>query len=393
MSLFDSDESASSEDDGSVVASADVGDGALSEWKRVEWRVHNFAGLTHANGEALVCPSLKAHGIAWQLKVFPRGRDHSSLEKVSVLVRPEPGQGPDRRGVLYKCKLWTKGRYSVRHSLGNLSVPGRKASLSNHLDRKHLLAANNPYLLDGSLVVQVALQVVGETSEYIKPKSTLGADMRKLLKSGRSADVTFTIDETSFPAHRNILEFRAPMLFELCEDSPPGSEVPIRGVSVPIFHTVLDHVYTNEEPPADFLAGNARDLLDAADRFGCSSLKLLAESELVQSSVNTENVVSLLLLADSKSCALLKETAINYIASDPSSAMASEDWGKVKESPTLMAEIMEASFGRKTSSKQDGAEYNAMNVSTLRRKLDDAGLSGDGTREILVKRLKAHHNE
>jgi len=58
----------------------------------------------------------------------------------------------------------------------------------------------------------------------------------------------------------------------------------------------------------DEMKSHAKEIIDAADRFGVVNLKLEAEASIVEGTTFTlENVKELLLYAESKNCALLKD--------------------------------------------------------------------------------------
>ena len=63
----------------------------------------------------------------------------------------------------------------------------------------------------------------------------------------------------------------------------------------------------------DTLETYAMEIIDAADKYGVTTLKLEAESCYVATTtISTNNVLELLLYADSKNCALLKEAARDF---------------------------------------------------------------------------------
>ena len=67
----------------------------------------------------------------------------------------------------------------------------------------------------------------------------------------------------------------------------------------------------------------------------------------------------------------------------------SKDWCKIKESPKLLAELIEY----KPRLKDSVAEPSRLDVGTLRQKLQEVDLELDGSREVLVARLEAYHIE
>ena len=69
---------------------------------------------------------------------------------------------------------------------------------------------------------------------------------------------------------------------------------------------MLYHMYGHKTSDSTMKA-LAREILDAANRYGIIDLKLEAEAYLVKSIVfDVDNLLDVLLFADSKNCALLK---------------------------------------------------------------------------------------
>ena len=108
----------------------------------------------------------------------------------------------------------------------------------------------------------------------------------------------------------------------------------INDSSPEVFRIVLRYVYGGD---ASELVGrltskikDARDIIEAADRYGVVGLKLAMETALVDGLViNLNNVVDWILFADAKTCPLLKEYATSYF-----SAVA-KDIFKDKESKAI----------------------------------------------------------
>ena len=56
----------------------------------------------------------------------------------------------------------------------------------------------------------------------------------------------------------------------------------------------------------------------------------------------------------------------------------------MKESPKLLSEL----FGASPIGLSSESDYGTMKVATLRQKLEEKNLDVDGTREMLIQRLK-----
>jgi hypothetical protein len=236
-----------------------------------------------------------------------------------------------------------------------------------------------------------------------------------------------------------ILALRARILFELiCEDSASLEDkqeynviavVDLPGVDRDTFEAMLEHIYTVKQPIIrDEEAG--KKLLVAADRFCLTDLKLYVESVLVNRFATVNNAASLLLFADSHSCALLKETTMDLYANDPSSVIQTPCWAMVEESETILSElskhvhtgcrqnfhtdnrnddtessnnINEEGASSATTSSESGSNENTdknhnknnnnnnldrLDVFSIRERLGEYGIEIDGSRETLLGRLR-----
>jgi len=126
------------------------------------------------------------------------------------------------------------------------------------------------------------------------------------MKIAKTAPVTF-------PAHRNIVASCSSILADLCQLHKGKTPIEITGVSLYVFRLLLSYIYGIKVLDDD-MRSHAREIIDAADKFGVIGLKLEAEASLVEYTIFTmENVMELILYADSKCCALLKEAAVAYL--------------------------------------------------------------------------------
>jgi hypothetical protein len=252
-------------------------------------------------------------------------------------------------------------------------------------------------LVDGNLTIEVDIQVYRDESPFWEPKNELHLDMMKFLESAnQSGDVKFQVGSKEFSAHRQILQARVPELAALAEDCSPDTLIPIQDIKPSTFRSLLQFVYANDVPQPEELKNEARELLDVANRFGCKGLKLLAEAELAVSGLSVDTAADLVLLADARNCALLKESAMDFFAANPTSVMSSSGWHTVEESLPLMKELMAVIVSNKKRSapaaSDEERDYKRMRVSTLRRLLGENGLDYDGSREVLISRLEEVEN-
>ena len=136
---------------------------------------------------------------------------------------------------------------------------------------------------------------------------------------------------------------------------------------------------------------NAKEIIDAADRYGVVSLKLEAEACYVKSTtITVENMIDNLLYADSKNCALLKEAVVDFMVSNGNGILGKVSFDNVP--PSTIADILTAVTREKNGSTNTSEsfedEFRTMRVSELRTKLDESGLDVDGSREAMIATLK-----
>jgi hypothetical protein len=229
---------------------------------------------------------------------------------------------------------------------------------------------------------------------------------KKLMNSPLSSATMSTSSSHTFPAHRFIVQLCSTTLAELCESvTDKTSPIQISGVSPWAFYTLLYYIYGgkitdlyDEFHWEEELEIDARELIDAADRFGVINLKLEAEVHYVESTtITTDNVVELLLYADSKNCALLKEAAMDFMAVN---AVKVLEKVSLKDVPGGLYSDLLAAMVRiggedkriadsSTNSSIVMNELIAMRVSELRQQAHEEGLDYDGSREVLIDALKS----
>ena len=262
---------------------------------------------------------------------------------------------------------------------------------------------------DGNLVVDVEIQVCVEKKSIWYPKvMDIAAPPGKyLLESPVGTDIHFSVGEeqVKFPTHKHILFHRAPSLYDFIKDVPKDQDFEIPDVAASTFKVLLEYIYAGTVPEFqkqdcdeevgvdDEGAVNfASCLLSAADRFGLVYLKLFVESEIVAKILKIGNASDWLLIADSRTCPLLKEACMWLFVTNKSEFKASQGWKHVQESATLLEELLDYSIeGIKAVSSVD--DYQMMSVQVLREKLESKKLDLDGSKQTLIQRLKNHNDD
>jgi hypothetical protein len=271
----------------------------------------------------------------------------------------------------------------------------------SHFGRSEIMKS----LVDGALVIKVHIELIGppETPPFV-PLNPSCKIIQGLFMDEEDADVVFEVGGqlfnndatkksktlvTRFPAHGFILrKSSSTTLAVLCRSAGDKTTSPIQisDVSPEVFRHLLFHLYGGTVADDD-MTSYAKDILDAADRYGVVDLKLAAEACLVKATAfGIENLKELLLFADSKNCALLKEAAIDFMLKN-----SDEVYKKISftDAPGALLSDVLAALCRKGMKKG----LSGMRVNDLRWRAHKSGLDVDGSREMLIAALKEDSDE
>ena len=250
----------------------------------------------------------------------------------------------------------------------------------------------------GSCTIHVILQL----DEFI-PKNPASPFMLKLFNDENSADIVFDIRDkyratTSVlhHVHRLILQHYSPELSDLCTTSDGTSPIIITDVKPKVFRHLLYYVYGGDISYED-CSGLEKELINAADKYGVTNLKLEAEVWYVHNKeITFDNVIDNLLYADAKNCALLKEAVMDFIVENKEIVIQQVSFQDVPDFyKDLLAAMSRHDKEKESSSnhdteyyeRDDEKSYSQMRIRNLREKLHALGLDIDGSRETLVARL------
>ena len=135
---------------------------------------------------------------------------------------------------------------------------------------------------------------------------------------------------------------------------------------------------------------SSKDIIDACDKYGIIHLKLEAEACYVKSTaIGIDNMIDNLLYADSKNCALLKETVMDYIVENGNDILGKVSFSNVPGD--MMTDLLTAVTRKNniaSNVESTGDQFTTMRVSELRALLDEKGLDVDGSREAMIATLK-----
>jgi BTB/POZ domain len=366
----------------------------LSPVETLRFEIYGFTKLEEAQGKYVKLPSLLSHGCHWTLVVYPRGEDEveEGREYVSIYLHRIQKKGED----LTVDANFTVRVGSISQSEGHCTFSAKKDAPCgwDFVKRQILLDKTKKFLDDcGTLVIEVDLQVYVEKSPvWYPPMPIIRDDDSKMLADlllddpESCSDVTFKVGNQEFKLHRFLLATRAPVLFQMITSVDQTITLP--DVDADSFRSLVRLMYTGDWSSSCINNANeAKSLLTTANRFGCSRLKLLVESFMVEKFLDASNAADLLLLGESHTCALLKEAAMKICKNSADAVMDTDGWKRVVESNALMVELFSASHRKLSINQADDTE--GQSVAELRDRLLKHGRDVDGSREMLVKRLKA----
>ena len=131
---------------------------------------------------------------------------------------------------------------------------------------------------------------------------------------------------------------------------------------------------------------NAKDIIEAADRFDVVNLMLETEACYVDTvELTLDNIIEIVTYADSKNLALLKEHCMDYLSRADKGEVAERV--SFDDMPHLMKDLLVA-MARSEKKSSSGDELSTMRVSELRRLAHEKGLDVDGSRETLIASIK-----
>ena len=378
------------------------------EWTTALVRFHGFANLTTTSGEVVLSPEFSCFGLQWRLELYPGGRDNSDEGYVSIALVNKSNTSIK---VKWGCSLRdANGKELVHHApqTSEFAAQGSQAPLhsgwcnGNFARRSTIMSS----LVNGSLVIDVRTKSTAADKSITQfiPSNPINKNVLELFMDEETADVVFEVDNvccqseghtnkktkstSTFYVHRNILKKCAPTLYEMCGVVDRGeiTTVSITDVSPEIFKHMIYYTYGGKLSKED-LEDNAKDIIDACDKYGVVHLKLEAEAAYVESTTITiNNMMDNLLFADSKNLALLKEAVMDYIVANKGDIIGKVSFDNVPGG--TVTDVLTAVARGEESGEGDSTDYNRMRVGTLRKMLDEKGLDVDGSREAMIALLK-----
>ena len=288
--------------------------------KSFYFNVQNFKDLPTTRGHYFQTPEFSCNGRDWVLSICPGGVRDTAEGYVSIYLnhQSEGSITVNYFEVMIIDKFGNKK--NVLQFSHNFESKGNGFGLPNFIKRSDILDESQNILdSDGTLTVGVSMKE--EPSDVFVPINPLHKMMQGIFLDEATADICFEVCNADakkgkkkktkscelFHAHSHILKACAPMLanlFDLDDRDGKHATATITDIKTDIFRHLLFYVYGGSVPE-DELKANAKDIIDAADKYSIVNLKLEAEAAYVKSiKITMDNAMDNLLYADAKNCAL-----------------------------------------------------------------------------------------
>ncbi|XP_047063262.1 BTB/POZ and MATH domain-containing protein 1-like [Lolium rigidum] len=211
-------------------------------------------------------------------------------------------------------------------------------------------------VINGYFIIRCVLTVIKEPRTELRmktvvvPQPNLHDQLWQMCKDGQGADVTFSVCDQLFNAHRCLLAARSPVfkaeLFGPMKEKETQC-IKIDDMDPHIFEALLHFVYTDfmldDGHYKEGKVAKLQHLLVAADRYGLDRLKVMCESKLCEG-IDVETVATTLVLAEQHHCMNLQKACIEFMAprSVLRAVMATEGFKHLlASSPLVMKEILD----------------------------------------------------
>jgi len=385
--------------------------GRLSGWVIAPVRFNGFAGLPTTRNECVDSPTFSCFGHQWLVRIFPGGDRESpdgyvalylynrTAEAIDIqckyIIKHPNGSGPDgSKGTGKLRKFAPTGSVSDGCGYPNFAL---KSTLLN-------------YLVDGTLIIEVHMRTNKPGQQPAAPFVPGNPTLQNMLKdfgNEKTADVKFEVGgavesatgrrkraktfTTTFHAHHYALRLNAPALADMCNPGDVSAPTAINNIQPATFKDMLYYCYGGKISEEN-LRQNAKEIIEAADRFGVVNLKLEAEACYVDTvELSLDNIIGVVTYADSKNLALLKERCMDFLSSADKIEVARKV--SFDDMPSrLVKDLMVAQARGETRSSASG-DLDMMRVSQLRQLAHDKGLGVDGSREMLIASIEDNGEE
>ena len=378
------------------------------EWTTTKIHFHGFLDLSTERGVGFASPEFMALGNTWLAMLYPGGHNKSRPGWIAVFLKNQSNMSIKVklgfRIINRKGKQVANKHKSTYSTLDPNGSPGCLQGWRDIVERSAIIDS----LVDGTLVIEVNLRFPESSKSNVVqfiPENPFCNNTLQMFNDEESSDIVFEvvgrqsksnaeklakIAPVTFHAHCLILKAGSAVLAALCQSrEDPTTPIEITDVSPEIFGHLLYYIYGGKISDADMKA-HSKEIVNAANRFGLTTLKACL---VYYVTFKLDNVMELLIYADSMSCALLKEAAMDYVLENKAQVLEKISFDDAPGN--LMRDLLAAVVrGERKEGEADGDnskhQFTTMGISELRKEAHDKGLDVDGSREMLLAALKAY---
>jgi speckle-type POZ protein len=262
-------------------------------------------------------------GHLWKVELYPRGdADEDNGEYASMFLR-HMSKSCSVKAIFEVIMIGRDGKPATSlnggWSFGTLEIMGDKDFCDTLGWRQYVkrTTVEKKYLTEGHITFVCAIMVIDDSPIPVPP-SDIGTHLGRLLDHTDGTDLSFIVDDETFPVHRVVLAarspvFRAELFGSMAEATMPS--ITLRDITPTTFKAMLRFIYTDEFPAEDEPEGSSTDmiqnLLVAADRYALNRLKFICAHKLWDK-VSVDTVADILGFAETYNCQELKNKCIDF---------------------------------------------------------------------------------
>ncbi|XP_034604824.2 BTB/POZ and MATH domain-containing protein 2-like [Setaria viridis] len=180
------------------------------------------------------------------------------------------------------------------------------------------------------------------------PESVLHQDLARMLKDREGTDVTFSVGDRFFHAHRYVLAARSKVfkaqLFGTMKEEDARC-IKVDNMEPAAFEGLLHYIYTDslsDDCTVDRIVAT-QHLLVAADRYGLDRLRVMCDARL-SGWIDVQSVATTLALAEQHQCARLEHDCLMFLRCPDvlRAAMKTEGFNHLIASyPSVASDVLE----------------------------------------------------
>ncbi|XP_047042746.1 BTB/POZ and MATH domain-containing protein 2-like [Lolium rigidum] len=300
-------------------------------------------------GEAVHSDVVSAGGHLWRIEFYPRGDTAEyNGEYTSVFLR-HMSKSSSAKAIFDAFMIDRDGKPSTsfkdRRTFKTFKIMGVGKSWGWKQFLKISTLKKN-FLTEGHVTFVCVIMVIDDSPIPVPP-SDIGTHLGQLLDHTDGTDVSFIVNDKTFPAHRAVLAARSPVfraeLFGSMAEATMSS-ITLHDITPATFKVMLRFIYTDELPVEDEHLDSSiemiQNLLAAADRYALDRLKFICAQKLWDK-VTIGTVATILACAETYNCHELKNRCIDFFVLEENfkEAIFTDGYASVLKFPSIVAEL------------------------------------------------------